>query len=215
MALYTKAQFAEKCRIAKKGSAYIATYIKRGKIIASGDYIDDTIQENAEFLRKQLEKNTANQAEISNKEEVPKVANPVRHVPAAPVIEDPDYIPNISAEIDKKIKQQDLQKKQVEIRLLEIREQKLRGEVIPTNLVKEAFSRYSKLMVTEFDNTLDRVFSMAAMKFKISNEQMVTFKAEIKQELNKTTDIAADTMNSDITKIVNEHKESRSRGEKK
>ena len=222
MALYSRSEFGDKCGLKKSTArAYIGTNIKRGKIILSGKFIDDSLPENAEFLRKEIEKNRGKQIEDSvttskpSTPKVPDVSKPVRSNPEEPEVDDPDYTPSNTAALDRELKQRDLEKKREEIRLLEIREQKLRGEVVPTEEIKDSFKRYSHFMVTQFDNTLDRIFAMAASKFKVSNEQMVSFKAQIRTELNKTTDIAADMAKSDFAKIIQEHKEARSRGERK
>lgn len=218
MALYTKAQFAEKCGIKNKGSAYIATYIKRGKLILSGDYIDDTVAENRDFLNKQIERNAKTEQNTKPPKSRAghlKIAPPARPDIPVPNVSEPDYSGENTGGIDKKIKLQQYEKLKVDTRLQEIKEQKLRGVLIPTDLVRDLFARYTKLVVGEFGNTLDKFITRVSGEHAIPNEKQAKYRVEILDGINEMNESAINDTLKNLRQLIDEFKETRERGERK
>lgn len=174
MPLYTRDQLADLCGMNKKTSrAYISTYIKRGKIILSGDYIDDSVAANATFIQKELEKNKLRlEQEVEETEEVkiksPNVQAPSVPAPKIPNVKDPAISVADYRALEAQKKALDIEKIQEEIEILRVKKDKMHGVVIPTELVRIIFTQHSKAIVTEFKNTVDGIITKISKKKAIA-----------------------------------------------
>jgi hypothetical protein len=157
MAYHIKARFADLCGIEKNK---LAVYIKRGKVICSGDLIDDGLAINQEFIEKWQVKTGMREQEITVKEPVEQLQTK----PKAPNIQPPIYpkqkIPNVQEpefhfsgnQLDKQIKEVDLERKMEELEIAKLKRQKMAGESMPTDLVKKSslsFRLYKKINTTK------------------------------------------------------------------
>lgn len=117
--------------------------------------------------------------------------------------------------LDKKIKKAQLAKTHVETRIALIKEEKMRGEVIPTELVRILFAQHSKNIIVEFENSLDKVLTILAKEIGMNNEAISKYRGIIKKEINIAVDDTTDKTKEDIINIINEFSEKRSKGESK
>lgn len=181
---YTKKEFAKICGIKTNE---LAVYIERGKVILTGSKIDDELPDNAEFILKNQELNQRKE-------------------------EDAKDTPVGSLETQKK--KLDIQKTAEEVKILRIKEQKLRGELFPTELFKILIAQFSKGMVTEFENSMDKILLRIAHRAKLSNKEMSEMRGVVKKEINNAVSENITLTNKAIKDMVGEFIEKRGRGEK-
>ncbi|KKN59967.1 hypothetical protein LCGC14_0537170, partial [marine sediment metagenome] len=117
--------------------------------------------------------------------------------------------------LDKKIKKAELAKKQVDTRIALIKEEKMRGEVLPTEMVKILFAQHSKNIIAEFENSLDKVLTILAKEVGMNNKAISKYRGIIKKEINIAVDSTIDKTKEDIVNMIEEFSEKRSRGESK
>lgn len=241
MALHTRAQFAELCGL-KEGTAraYISTNIKRGKILPSGDYIDDTIPENAEFIKKQKLKNLFKDETPITKEPEPETppkkkqyhyVKPDKDLPEPPNVQDPvdddlddeTELPDSGelgedfrsmSKLNKKKLVVEIQKKQREIALLRLREEKLNAIVIPTELVKVMFSQHTRSISTGFKNSLDNILTLIAKQAGLNINQIAELRGKLVGEINTAVDKSVIESKKNLNNIIKEFVERKEVGER-
>ena len=200
MALHTRKQLQTLCGIEQR--AYIATYIKRGNIIeGEGGLIDDELPENKFFIEKQL-------AKLKEKKPAPMVKE-------KKVIPDSDKTestqPEVPEETTEKFKlsiettKQDLEKKQIDARIALLKEEKLRGEVIPTNMavltIKNVFTNYT----TAFKNVIENHLLEITKRVKLPPEDVAEMRGLLITSLNEAQDDAINESKKSIKNIIQEY----------
>lgn len=225
MAFHSKKEFAKLCGV-RTGD--LSNYIKRGKVVLSGEYIDDTNEVNAAFIEKRTGRPPKTTTSISPP---PKITAPEKREskkqPPKPSNEEELVIPDSDIEIDalsislppalldKIDKITAIQKKAKEIAILELREQKIRGEVVPTEVVKSLFIQFSKGMMTAFQQAADAVITEVSHKKKLSSKDEASLRGKLITITNKYATEGRENSKKGIENIVNEYAEKRGRGEKK
>ena len=146
MALHTKRQFADLCGIPTRT---LAIYIGRSKVVLTGDMIDDQLPENKYFLASRAMKSGESAAHQEQKEQV------IVHktVTAQPNIQEGIFA------LDQRIKVLEAKKKERELAILAIKEDKLKGEVIPSDLVKILFLQHFKAVGASFRNSIETIIT--------------------------------------------------------
>lgn len=226
MALHLKSQFAVLCGLTY---AEVSMNTKRGKIILSGDYIDDKIKQNAEFIEKWQVKRglkVPKAAQILVPDEVvlevePIKAPPIPNVqkPLAPL---PRKIPNVQEpefhfsgnQLDKQIKEVDLERKMEELEIAKLKRQKMAGESMPTDLVKNTISVYSRSVSRSFNNAADNLLVEFTVLAELTREQVSEMRTKLNTIVNTAVKNACDNAMDMVDNIVDEYKEVRGRGEK-
>lgn len=217
MALHSKKDFAAICGITTRE---ISTYLKRQKIIASGDYIDDALQQNQEFIaHRQLVKEKAGDfdEEIETEQPMPHVRAP-QQKGMKPRIEDPELDldesgTNLYALTKKKLVAE-IGKKEKETRILESRIQKLRGELMPTDLVKLVFKQFSKSLLSEFKNSVDDIITKLSKKRDLSLVEVAEIRGQLIDSINTGSARGVDVANQSIENIISEYSENKEVGER-
>ena len=162
-------------------------YISRGKVIKTDSgKIDESNEQNIYFYQRRLELNMEKE-------------NPSEE--------------NIS--LDRKIKKVELAKKTVDTRIALIKEEKMRGEVIPTEMVKILFAQHSKNIIVEFENSLDKILTILSKEIGMNNKTISKYRGIIKKEINIAVDSTINKTKEDIINIIDEFSEKRARGESK
>lgn len=116
--------------------------------------------------------------------------------------------------LEKKKKSLDIEKIQEEIEILRVKKEKMHGIVIPTAMVSDLFSRHTKSLIVEFENSLDKILTQIGKKFKLTNQDISKYRGVIKEEINKAVEDAIEETKSGIHEIVDEFAEQRGRGER-
>ena len=216
MALYPKSHFASLCGLTVGN---LGNYIKRGKVIMSGDYIDDSIPDNKSFLENRL-------AKIQAKNEDNQIVNPASAVvsitePDIPNVQDPERkpisIPNTKSsardatpsgksrnqlEIEKKALE--IEKLKVDTRLQELKEEKIRGEVIPISLVKGIIMNLSQSILTSHKDADEYLLIRISKEAKLSGDQLAMLRGEMIKSLNEAVEKAIKASQRNIKNLMDE-----------
>lgn len=199
MALYDRKQFAELCGFGfdNSGRAKISMWEKRGKIVIENNLIDSENAINRDWISKQVDVNAGKQIETDQKQEFTTEKPqgiPVKTNVTAPV----EGIYNL----DKQLKQQELEKKQVETRILNLKEDKIRGEVIPTAIAVTILSQFSQQVTTQFKNGLEDVLTLFAKQKDLNVNEVAEMRAKLTSIINNSIDKAVDSSKSNMDSII-------------
>jgi hypothetical protein len=217
MALHLRAEFAKICGLS---TGNLSNYIKRGKVILSGDYIDDSIPQNKEFLEKRGVKASPQSSSATTKK--PRVDRPQITPLEVEGLGDPD-IPEDDEDdsggeslhlLSKKRQKVEIRKKNRETVLLELKIKKQRGEVIPTELVKDAFGQFSRRMAIEFKNSVDQILTELTKKKDFNLNEIAELRGLMLSSINLSVESGVHIAKKDIDNIVNQHIEKRGIGER-
>lgn len=226
MALLTKKEFRELCQVK---SDSMRVYVQRGKIILSGDYIDDSIPQNQDFLKKRLDK-LKRDLEVFKEDEqeepesekakitpIPKIKPPILPKIDPPNVAAPElFDENLSGyELEKRKKALDIEKITEEISLLQIRKEKQQGIVIPTELVKMIFAQHSKSIVSSFHNAADSFLIQIGKKKSLTREEMALFRGKLVDVINVAVEDSITESKAAIKNLIAEYAEKRGVGERK
>jgi hypothetical protein len=201
MSLHKRKDFE---RIAGINSAFLTTYIKRGKIIVNEDgYIDDSVRENAEFLYSRIGESTEKHAVITE---------PVKKTQASQVVLKADYRSKFDLETSKKAL--DIEKTAEEIEILKIKKQKLQGEVIPTELVKVIFKQHSASITTSFKNGIENLILELSKSKNMTRTEVAEIRFRMTDIINDAVTESIGMSKKMIKNIIAEYSEKKDVGER-
>jgi hypothetical protein len=211
MGLHTRKQFAELIGLDyedKNVRATFSMWVKRGNLIIKDDLIDDTDPQNSYWIEKQ-------------KSKVPKVLK----VEPQPV-EEKKIIPSDGPSQEKKNKKAvdhgvssagksrhelDIEKKELEIeklkvdtRLQELKEEKIRGEIIPIGLVKQLFNTFSQAVLTANKDGFDYHLINISKEARLTGDQLAKFRGQTVQMLNENVEKAIKITQKSLKSLVDE-----------
>lgn len=203
MPLYTKKQIADKYL---KSPSTVSKSIARGKLVPSGDYIDSDHPMNAATLKMWQSKmpkdgedlepkqKTRSRAKTKTKSKPKKstkgrqYAKPVMEALPPPNVSEPEINPDNFGDYSL-----DSQKKRAEIHLkLEQREtarlknQKLRGESIPTDQVRNVITMLGRSFQSSYKNSADQFLIDACHRLKASPEVESLLKGKLIKMVNES-----------------------------
>lgn len=198
MPLYLRTDFAELCG---KSRGYISQYISRGKLTMSGDYIDTDVTENNEMMVKWLAQKVEDDQNQSQAEPEPKPkkkkksqANKKHAAPDKKILPPPDVKPvvvdpeNTISVLDRKKAMADIELKESNLRLNQLKEAKLRGENIPTKMVSEVISMLGKSFQASYKNGAEQLMQNLMHELKIAPEIVAKYKGKLIDQVNKSHD---------------------------
>lgn len=203
MALYTKSDFAKHCGLT---TGNLTNYIKRNKVLMSGDYIDDQEPINKEFLEKRKAK-----AELKYEPPAPPKLRMIRPDPGTPDLpeaeEDDDDTPppaeeDNAATLYKQKLKADIDKKHREIALLKLREEKIRGEVVPVDIITNVFRAHTQSIVTAQKDGIEELLINLSVEARLKGEQLARLRGKMVDILNKAVDKAAYTSQKNLKTIL-------------
>lgn len=201
MALYTRNQF---CELTSINHAYLTTYIKRGKIkVNEHDLIDDTIRENSLFIKKKI--GTKYSPIIADDDDEETVKNPENDIYIKK--NNDQYELNI---IKTKI---EIKKKNEEYEKIKLQNSKIRGEVVPSELIKPVFLQHNQSIMTAFKNASDEMLRLISKKKGLSLNETAELSGELTVVINTAIDKANKASVKAIDNIISEHSETKGVGE--
>jgi hypothetical protein len=212
MALHLKADFARMCGLT---TGNLTVYISRKKVIPSGDYIDDSLEINSAFLQKRKNhvsnKPTADQPQPEKKL---RYIQPDRELPTQPDIQDPvdddgddddtggNYI--TSAALNKKKLKVDIAKKIRETSILKLREEKIKGEIVPIDVIKNLFSMHTQSIITAQKDGIEELLINLSVEARLTGDQLARLRGKMVEILNNGVDKAIIITQRNMKVLVNE-----------
>lgn len=203
MALYSKEDFAKACGVS---SGYIAMYIKRGKIIVENEMINDKNRDNATFMKQRLDKVRA-----KNLEGKAVINDLVPEEKGKSVPLDQNHADSYDLGLKKKAI--DIEKAEAEVRLLVIKEEKMRGELIPVDIVKAVLAQYSQSIQTEMRNFIENFIVIIAKRKELSIAEVAEIRGESISAINESNTKAVYGAKKSISNTVKEYSASKGVGE--
>lgn len=210
MPIYTKKEFAQ---LIGKTTKDLAVYIGRGKVNLTNDgKIDTSDLKNANFYQV-----------YSAKSELKAEAPPVIRRPKKVIIEDeeipePDFafdsdIPAYAVS-EQKLKYLDTLKREKEIEALELKNQKIKGEVVPADLIQPILLQQNRNMMIEIKNGMEEVLRSVAKRFDLTLADVADYRKQITYTINDSAKKAIENSKKALVSILNDYSETRGRGEK-
>jgi hypothetical protein len=205
MALFKKAEFAAECGVK---TAYISVMLKRGKVVETPEgQIDSLNVTNAAFMEHQKELHLKKQAGSEVKETAPKQAKKAKPTKSHTVVADPEIKKRLndkfSVEMDEKKAR--TQKIAREMQLMDMKTQKLMGQLIPTDLVASTIRQLMQSALVSFTNSADALAVDLSKKFKIDRAQLADFRKSLKRIANEAVNHAVNDAQKNIRNIAQEH----------
>lgn len=225
MAFLSKKEFADLCGIPTNA---LAVYERRKKVVLSGDFYDDTLAKNKAFLKKKSvakKKKGVATAEPPKKEikEVKDNKLPPKNSTDLPIYkkEPPEPKPKITdPEPDSTflLDQEKIQLQNIQLELAneiaQIKIEKLRGDVIPTDIVRSTFMQHFKSITTSFHQGADNVLIKIAKKYDLSRQEVANYRGELISIINDCVKDAVEESKKSIQNIVNEYSQVKGVGER-
>lgn len=212
MALHTKKEFADLCGIQTKD---LSNYIRRGKVILSGDLIDMSITENSAFYEKR-KTNAAPVSEIKLPQYPPGLDAPDYSKKKKVKYSEPtsDLSERSLFELTKLKLEKEIEEKDQKIELLKKRNEKMDGESIPTDLVKVLVAQLSKSMTASFQIGADNFLIEISTLLGITPTQMAELRGKLVVIINKGIEKSVAEARQNIKNIAEEYATKKEVGEK-
>lgn len=194
MALYKPAEFARICAISPKN---FFTYKSRKKVVVNVDgLVDDSDPLNVQF-KQMCEENAKKRA--AKGIESPQVSSEK----TAKMKEFPGKTPEdedkkerkanndafnakvhdkINVETDLKRKQSEL--KDMEARMLKMKEQKMLGQLLPTDMIKPLFQTHFQSLTIEFQHLINAMITDVSVKIKLDRNTQAELRRKAVTDLN-------------------------------
>jgi hypothetical protein len=197
MGRHTRAEFATICGLS---SGNLSNYIKRGKVVVDGEFIDDTAYPNSDFLQKRLEilqqrKEEKKQAESDRKLRMLRPDAEIDSEKEFSIDDDDEKgdfesIQGSSAALNKKKLKVDIAKKIKETKILELREQKIKGEIVPIADVSNIFQMHTQSIVTAQKDALEELLIELSVDARLTGDQLARLRGKMVDILNRAVDKA-------------------------
>lgn len=216
MALYSKVEFAGICELTVSN---LGVYIKRKKVILSGDYIDDVIPENKLFLEKRLtlslKKTDSTQDQVNEGSRSLNIQPPAERTILKPNVKSPkaDGSQINLTELTRQKLIIEIEKRREETDLLKIRKDKLIGEVIPIVLATQLLTVQNQSMVTCQKDGMDELLINFAKEVRLSGAQLAKLRGIMVNIINEGSDKAIKMTARQLKTIVDEYSQKREVGE--
>lgn len=193
--------------------AYVDQYIKHNKIVTLADdkkMVDITHPANVAFMKhiKEKQKQKEGQPEIKKdntpvhlkRPEKPKRNKPetTKDYTSTDPSESDDGIYNINQQKAKA----DLDKKLIEIERIKLINAKLRGQSVPTAMVKNLISTLSNTFISSYKESADKLLIEISHRKKLSLNESAEMKGELVKIINSAHDLAIDGALANLETIL-------------
>jgi len=212
MSYVTKSEFA---RLAgRDDSRWLYPYVKKGHVVLNGDFVDVTHPVNQLFLNKWKQapvKRMSKHKKFSEKVSVPEIQ---KEPNIKPLSEESRKIDVSVFDREDEIRELELKKKKVDLELSEEKLRKVKGEVVPVDLIKSLFQQFGKSSTAAFSNAADNLIQEFQKKFNMSRKDMADLRERLVDITNEAIDEAADDSIKSLKTIVEEYSQKRGIGER-
>lgn len=218
MALYTQSEFASLCEMSP---ANLSTYKKRGKITLTDNMVDDSLLINADFLAKRLSKKGKLKSEIQNNQ--PEIVQnstendtilETKREKITSITDKPGGEVSLHL-LEKQKKELDIQKTAEEIELLKKKNEKMEGELIPTELVKSLLLLHFTSATNAFKNSIEKTLTEWSKRKDFSREEMADLRGSMTKNVNAAISDSVKESKSQLSRIVDEFIYKKGVGERK
>lgn len=207
MALYTMKEFADLCGLSL---ANLSTYKSRSKIELTAGKVDDQKDINASFLKHQLSKkgklsteNTVKTTEtVDNTATSDQILTKKRNKSTSTTPTDNGSGSLYHLDIQKK--ELDIQKTSEEIELLKKKNEKMEGELIPTDLVTELLKLHFTSATNQFKNSIENILTEWTKRKDFTREELAELRGHLTGELNNSITKSVKESQLNLNKVLEE-----------
>lgn len=211
MTCYSRIDFARLCGVE---SRHLSNYIKRGKVVLTGELVDDKHPTNSSFLQKRREKILQIETVYEIEEKPQQALQTEKKINIQPVIPDKQPKQNLTQyQLEAEIKKADLAKKEVDTRIALLKEEKLMGVSIPTDLVKVVIANLSKSIISAFKDGADNFLIEISKRKSLSISEIAECRGELIKIINTSSTRAISESKRNVKSIINEYSVKRGVGE--
>lgn len=215
MGLLSKKDFAALCGFS---SRELSVYIGRGKVIMSGKEIDDSDPTNRDFVLKRK-----GQAAPAPPEKNLRMIKPDPGDDISPGDESDDDDPDdglidddgseSSYALNKKKLKKQIGKLEVDTRLQELKEEKMRGELIPVDLVRNLFRAHTQSIITSMKDGIEELLINFSVEARLKGDQLASLRGKMVGILNTGVDKSVIISQRNMRSIVDQVKVKKDVGE--
>jgi hypothetical protein len=222
MALHLKAAFAKMCGLT---TGNLTVYITRKKVVSSGDYIDDSLEINKAFLEQRAAHLAKKVSPVAAEPEEKKLRmiRPDPQITELPNIKDPvdededDGMEGLETlttpALMKRKLHVDIKKKIRETSILDLKEQKIKGEIVPVDVIKNLFSMHTQSIITAQKDGIEELLINLSVEARLTGDQLASLRGKMVQILNNAVDKAIIITQKNMKVVVNEFAISKEVGE--
>jgi hypothetical protein len=200
MAIYKKGEFAKMCGI---GASAVTNAINRGHLKDDNGRIDTSLPINYDYMMIARARNGLSDLIHDNPN---SVLSKIKAAQSEPVEKKPASDSDGAYDLERKKKLADLEKKNVDIRIALLTEQRLKGESIPTQLVKELINQLSKSFLESYRDKSEQLVINISHKNKLSAERTAEMKGELIKAINRSHDDAITEAMTSLKSILQQIK---------
>lgn len=205
MPLFTKSQFAKHCG---KQNAHVSMAISRGRLVLSGDYIDSELPENKLVMEKWRasagldSSDTTTPATKTTPTDPKNIADPVKPAPAAPTVTGPAPAKRSISELEAEKKRAEIEWKKEKTKETALKNAKLRGELIPTNMVLDVVAMLGHSFQMQYEQGATAFVLDLVHKLKVSPEIEGEIKEKLVELINISHKKAVDEAKTGVKNVI-------------
>jgi hypothetical protein len=224
MALYTKKEFSAMCGVAEKN---LYVYISRGNVVVKRNMIDGENEKNKLFLQKRSAKldSVVPNTPVKVLEKADYQKNEDEEIDTEFLTEEKD---KVMAEVKGKTKNRrnlrydelareklltSIEKTEVETRLALLKEEKLKGANIPTDMVRTLAGQMGRSYVTKFKDGCEKLIIEISKRKALTPEESASLRGVLIKIINESIDVALIDMQNGINIVQEQYMLSRGVGE--
>lgn len=202
MAYYRKTDFAKMCGLS---TGNLANYVRQGKAVYSGKYVDDSLEVNKAFLKMRQD---------LLKKQKKKLDKTVKPIPLNKInkadLQDKNKVSvNKQAELKMLKDEQDLRKKKIAADRAELEYKQMVGSSIPTDLVVQLISLLGQSFVSAFNNASSALLDEVSHRKKLKAKEKAELKGKLVEIINDAQSNAVTEARINIDNIVKQSADGR------
>lgn len=208
MALFTKKEFADNCRIETK---MLSVYITRRKVIVQNDMVDDSNPINVLFLQKCLLKPPKEKLEVA-KTEVSGKPMKSKKAQKAQISEkksEASKKADESFDLDTEKKRMQIENLRREARMKDVQEEKAIGRLLPSDAIKSLFIQTLKAYTMSFKQAADKIILEFGKRNKMNRNDLAEMRGELIVAINKASDEGIAESKKGVQNIMREYSENK------
>jgi hypothetical protein len=206
MAKYSRKEFVEKlCGVEYSDSwkAKVSMWVKRGNIDVGNDgLIDDSNHKNRDWAIKQYEANVG-EAEDDGTEDVEE-SKPKSRPNHKPTTDSGGGDNEAGYVLVKKKTLRQIEKLESDIRIANLKEEKIRGEVVPIDLIKNVFTAHSQSIITANKDGIEELIINFSKEVSLTGVQIARLRGKMIDILNNASDKAVEASKKNLKNLVEE-----------
>lgn len=197
----------------------LSTYIDRGKVVLVGELIDTEHETNIYFVEKRREHSQKKNIPLPDTEEIKlnervseKKEKEVQAEFKFPAEHPPQQSRN--SQLDQELKEQEKEKNAMQLEITRAKLEKIRGESIPTDLVKGVMLVHSKSITVAFKNAAEDLLTNISKIKNLSIVEISDLRGALVKSINEAVMESIDISKLSIKNIISEYSQQRDVGER-